>query len=293
MDHDQRLSSARATILLFRRERERSGLHCPHCDSNAVIRWGSFSGRRRYRCRSCPRTFSDLTHTAVAHLKRIDVWLTFCEGVESVETVRAGAKRLGVDPATTFRWRHRLLSSLCRTDDTALEDTVTVGTAYVPYSRKGLRGAPQRPIEAVDAHVFGVLSVGIIAACAVGGAVWAAKIGLRRPTQDDLRQLLEPRLDPASVLVSREGRYGVVASFAAGSNRRWRQWRNSSAAGPGDPDVYEYVWLFKRWVRRFRGIASRYLDHYLVWHRLRVVGRRRPELVRRAVLLARYLTAGA
>ncbi len=29
----------------------------------------------------------------------------------------------------------------------------------------------------------------------------------------------------------------------------------------------QYVGRLKRWLRPFRGVATRYLDHYLAWHR--------------------------
>ncbi len=43
--------------------------------------------------------------------------------------------------------------------------------------------------------------------------------------------------------------------------------------GPEQARLYLLRW--KRWLRRFRGVATKYLDHYLVWFRLldRLAGR--------------------
>jgi len=259
--------AAQAVIQAFRNERLRTGLRCPHCASTAAIRWGSFSGRRRYRCNTCRDTFSDLTGTAVAKLKRIDLWRGFCMGVDETETLRAGARRLGVHLSTTFRWRQRLLDSLRETDRTRLRGEVTIGTSFLKYSEKGSRSAGPAPPPRSEAWMFGFLAVRLVIACGEDGAVVTEPVGLRRPTLLDLNRIILPRLDAAASLVSREGRYGSVAALAAGIKRRWRQVGPSGLQHPGGSPAHAYGWRFRRWLRRFRGVATRYLPGYLAWHR--------------------------
>lgn len=259
--------AAEAVIEAFRNERLRTGLRCPHCASTAVIRWGSFSGRCRYRCSTCRHTFSDLTGTAVANLKRIDLWRGFCVGVEETETLRAAARRLGVHLSTTFRWRHRLVGSLQKTDRRRLGGEVTIGTSFLKYSEKGSRSARPAPPPRSEAWMFGFLAVRLVVACGEGGVVVTEPVGLRRPTLLDLRRIVLPRLDAAATLVSREGRFGSVATLAAGMKRRWRQVGPSGLQHPGGSPAHAYAWRFRRWLRRFRGVATRYLPGYLAWHR--------------------------
>ena len=43
--------------------------------------------------------------------------------------------------------------------------------------------------------------------------------------------------------------------------------------GWGSPEIVavrSYIMALRRWVRRFRGVATRYLHHYLAWHRFLV-----------------------
>ncbi|MBX6365468.1 MAG: IS1 family transposase, partial [Gemmatimonadetes bacterium] len=86
--------------------------HCPHCGGAPLIRWGAFSGRQRYRCKACGRTSSDLTGTALAYTKKLPLWGEFAAGMLEGESCRAGARRLGIDKTTAWRWRHRLLERL-------------------------------------------------------------------------------------------------------------------------------------------------------------------------------------
>lgn len=92
--------------------RPSSGPACPRCGSGHVHKWGLLHGRQRYRCKSCTRTFTELTGTPLAHLKRQEQWgrMGWClwEGL----SVRNSARVLGVHPFTAFRWRHRFLAAL-------------------------------------------------------------------------------------------------------------------------------------------------------------------------------------
>src|SRR5688572_33176449 len=99
-------------ITNLRRARFTSGLSCPRCGGKEVQRWGSFSGRRRYRCKSCSRTFSDLTGTPASNLKKVGLLRSYAEQLAKSRTIRATAKVVGISPSTAFRWRHRLLGGL-------------------------------------------------------------------------------------------------------------------------------------------------------------------------------------
>jgi transposase-like protein len=54
---------------LVRQHRWPDGVHCPACDSGAVVRDGCDETRRsrqRYRCKDCTGRFDDLTGTVLA-----------------------------------------------------------------------------------------------------------------------------------------------------------------------------------------------------------------------------------
>ncbi|MGH8353420.1 MAG: transposase, partial [Pseudomonas sp.] len=52
---------------------------CAHCSGSALYRWGLRSGLQRYRCRGCGHTFTALSGTELAHLRRKDLWLNYGE----------------------------------------------------------------------------------------------------------------------------------------------------------------------------------------------------------------------
>jgi len=84
---------------------------CPHCDVPRAVSHGMARGLRRYRCKSCGKTFNAATGTALCGLHKRDKWLTFGECLRDGMTLEASAQRCGIAVSTAFRWRHRFLGT--------------------------------------------------------------------------------------------------------------------------------------------------------------------------------------
>ena len=123
-----------------------TGVRCARCDAPRVARWGSFAGRQRYRCGECKRTFSDLTGTPAAHIKKLHLWSDYARCIAEGVSVRSAARRLHVAVSTAFRWRHRILDELWVRDNEALSGIVEIGDLWFPYSRKGERGLDRKSV---------------------------------------------------------------------------------------------------------------------------------------------------
>lgn len=237
---------------------------CPHCSAGRVHRWGTFSGRRRYRCTSCRRTFSDFTGTPLANLKLIAHWPAFCHCVLASLTVRQTAELLGVDKTTAFRWRHRILFALDASDTRPLGAAVLVHETSFPYSEKGRRDLDRPPRRR---SVFGRLDVpkAWVYVAADPDLRFASGVtGLRRPNAEDLRAALGPRLLPGAELSSVFGPYGAAGLLAVRTDRSYRQVDRRSREFLA---VQRSIMALRRWLRRFNGVATRYLANYLAWHR--------------------------
>ncbi len=250
----------------FRKLRFPDGPACPRCGSAHVHRWGRFSGRRRFRCVSCSRTFSDFTGTRLAYLKRIDDWPRFCLCVAGELSIRGSARVLAADPTTTFRWRHRLLRALHESDDVVLTGEVVVGETRFAYSEKG-KGNPKRGAQTVSgARRCRARTVwAVVAREGARGNTYTEVGGFARFRARDLTAVLLSRTRRATCLVSGTGRLGAVARAARDLGLRHRSTTGRSLELTG---LRAYTTHLRRWLARFRGVATRYLDHYLAWHRM-------------------------
>lgn len=249
----------------FRRLRFGDRPDCPRCGSGRVQRWGSFSGRRRFRCVACRRTFSDFTGTALAYVKRLGAWSPYCACMRAALPIRASARYAGVSNATAFRWRHRILEALDRGDDAVLGRVVTIGETWFQHSRKGSRSLNRKPRRRRIIHRYRATPVWVLIARDQNSRVAGEVVGFRRPRPADVADTLAGRLAPGAELVSRFGHYGAPA-VAADLLLRVPH-RTVDLGAPEVVSVKWYIVRLHRWMRRFRGVATRYLANYLTWHR--------------------------
>lgn len=251
-----------------------SGARCPRCGHDRTHRWGSFSGRQRYRCTACRRTFSDLTGTPAAYSKKLLLWADYSQCIAEGTSVRRAARRLRIHPCTAFRWRHALLDALRERDDEALAGWIELGSVAFPYSEKGRRGAtdPRRrgPIPSiVRPHPV----ARVLVACDRRARTITALAGVATTSRlhsHEIERILAARVGARSALVSADGPY-APARIAA-RRMRWMfvdaRRRISRPRSLGHVrTVQAYVHRLRDWLDRFHGVATRYLPNYLAWHR--------------------------
>lgn len=115
---------------------------CIHCGAAALVRWGSTrTGLQRLRCKSCGRTFSAATGTALARVRLPEkLHAALQDMLEAVpSSCRKLAARLEVDKMTVWHWRMRLLAALDGVGARELGGIVEADETYARESRKGSR----------------------------------------------------------------------------------------------------------------------------------------------------------
>ena len=117
---------------------------CPHCGGDSVGKWGQASGKPRYRCRDCGKTFNPLTGTPLSGLHYPDRWPDQAQALIAGETIAKAAERCRVDYTTAFRWRHRFLAALNHDKPARLSGIVEADETFILESFKGKRhGLPR------------------------------------------------------------------------------------------------------------------------------------------------------
>jgi transposase-like protein len=245
---------------------------CPHCSSADVCRWGSASGKPRYRCTTCRKTFNPLTGTPLAGLHYKERWADQAQALIAGETVSKAAARCKVAYTTAFRWRHRFLAALNLDKPQRLSGIVEADETFILESFKGKRGKLRRAARkrGGKASKRGLSSeqIAVIVARDRSGATIDAVL---------------PHLDTASMTAA----LGHVISSGAelccdggkaicGFARRARI-KTHVLAAPGAPkpgapqfhinNVNAYHSRLKEWMRRFHGVATDNLHNYLSWRR--------------------------
>jgi len=240
---------------------------CPHCGTPGAVSRGKARGLRRYRCKGCGKTFNAATGTPLAGLDRKGRWLESGSCPAEGETVRASAGRCGPAVNTAFRWRHRFPAAESR-NSRRPAGIVEADETYVPESRRGARHLDRKARRRGGRAGRRGLSSGqvpVLVAADRGGMTVSAI--LPAVNADALREAIEPVVDDDIVPVSDGHRAYPPCAAAMGVRHealnlsRGERVRNAFHI----QTVNSRHGQLKGFLRRYRGIATRYLDSYLRW----------------------------
>jgi transposase-like protein len=245
---------------------------CGHCGSELFRRWGVNAGLKRYMCKDCARTYNALTGTPLMNLKRRDRWLAYAKALVDGVSLRKAAKRSRIDLTTAFRWRHRFLQGPKTTKAAAVKGIVEADETFIRASAKGSkklvgraprkRGTKSKPGLSSDDY-----DAVLIVRDRHGATTDHVLPDLEGPT---FARLLAPVVATDALLVS-DGR-AAYSQFA----ERQGLLHISLNASAGEriygsyhiQNVNAYISRLKDWMRRFKGVASKYLESYLGWWRM-------------------------
>jgi transposase-like protein len=268
---DELGTDAEAAVSVGIIEAQGKAAGCPHCGNGHVVRNGSASGLQRYECRDCSRTFNALTGTPLARLRQKSKWIVQAEVLREGMTITQAAKRLKVARSTAFRWRHRFMAVPKTIQAQSLAGIAEADETFFLHSRKGQRGLDRKPRRRGGRAAKRGLSkeqVPVLVARDRSGAT--ANIILAADGKADLVAALKPLLpsdtilctDGSSVLAAAAKEIGVThrpVNVSAG--------RRVIAGVYHIQNVNAFDSRLKNWIRRFHGVATKYLDSYLGWFR--------------------------
>ena len=245
---------------------------CPHCASEHVVRNGAARGLQRYKCRDCRKTFNALTGTPLARLRMKGKWLGQTAVLRDGVTITKAAETLGVARSTAFRWRHRFLALPKTIQAKSLVGIAETDETYFLQSYKGLRKGLTRPARKRGgcAAKRGISKEQVPVLVSRDRAGNTADAILPADDKASVVAALGPLLPKDIILCSDGSSTLAAAAKALGVAHRPI---NLSAGIRVVAGVYHvqnvnaYDSRLKDWIRRFRGVATCYLDSYLGWFR--------------------------
>ncbi|MBP3916112.1 hypothetical protein [Clostridium sp.] len=229
-------------------------IKCPHCKSEDVIKYGSYNGIQRYKCKNnkCERTFTKQTESPFRYSKKFkENCHKYKELYEKGLTIRECAEILNISIVTSFFWRHRFLYNLKQVNYVEkLCDYAELTRVVLLENFKGDRYSKNKEkdkISIVNAMNKSIDIISIIAA--------RNHLGFR-----ELKENIEPRIDKKAIAVAfLDGR---LQAFSDKHNTINKIRIRRIDITPIDAS---YSLKIKRWLKKFRGVATKYIDHYLSW----------------------------
>lgn len=244
---------------------------CPHCTTGRVIKHGTANGLQRYRCRGCGKTFCALTGTPLAGLHQRGKWLGHVAALGAGLILHEVAKRLNIAVSTAHRWRHRFLAAPKFLQSQSLAGIAEADETYFLRSHKGQRKGLNRPPRKRGGRASkrGLSAEQVPVLVVRDRAGGTADFILPLADKKHVSAVLWPLLAQDAVLCTDgSGSLAAAARDIGIEHHALNFTAGIRVIGPWHiQNVNAYHARLKDWMRRFRGVATRYLDSYLGWFR--------------------------
>lgn len=269
-------SNKLTTIEEIRELRFREGLCCPLCLSKGPFKKnGTYRERQRYVCKSCKRTFNDLTNTPTHYSKhKGDKWAEYLKAMTHGDSIRKCAARVGISVDTSFKWRHKILHALGEKKDQILDGIVESDETYVLHSEKGKRTLTRKARKrGGKAKKRGISNEQV--------CILVARDRIKNTISEvaTFGRMAAETFD--SIVTSRLGHDVILCTDEEPTFRKYCREHSirHEKVNPGKKryvtngiyhiqNVNAFHERFKGFLARRRGVASKYLNHYLAWHRI-------------------------
>jgi transposase-like protein len=245
---------------------------CPHCDHVGLVKNGRASGLQRWKCKGCNRSFNILTKTPLAGLRHKEKWLENAKAMIAGKSVRDTAKDCDVHRNTAFRWRHRFSELPSLAQHTDLKGIAESDATYFYRSEKGSKDLKRKPRKRGGSGIGPGLSSDLVPVVTVRdrtgkGADRVAITNLRVHAHD----LYHVHLSQDTLLIT-DGDTSLCAAARDRNPEAHLDLPGKESRGCGASPFHiqttnSFHSNLKSWVRRFNGVATKYLQNYVGWHR--------------------------
>jgi len=245
---------------------------CPHCTSTQFKKWGKFGDTQRFRCHQCAKTFNIKTKTPLSRLRKCHLWKQYAHCMELKLTLREAAAICHINLKTAFLWRHRFLMTKSAQQQDKLSGIIEADEFFMAHSEKGSkhlsndRKARKRGGDADKRR--NEEQVAIILSMDRSNHI-INKV-LSADTALEIESKLLPHISENSVLCS-DGAWAYV-NIAKQTHNDHKRLINGKTRVINNiyhiQTVNAAIMHFKSWtIGKMKGVASKYLPHYLAWFR--------------------------
>jgi len=288
VDEIVRLSMARqmTDVALARRTRALiTKPACPHCNSQNIVRHGKDKNKRqRFKCRACNRTHNIMTGTPMARARKPEKWNAYQGLMTNHTSIRQiVATGIGINHVTAWRWRHRFIDAAASMNATVLSGVIEADETFFLRSFKGARHRNKGIVTCQNGVRVGGYhtddrpsydQVPVLSALDNTNAIYEAIL----PSLGRIESALYGRIAAGSVLCSDGAAgYEIAAERAGAEHRTVRDpgaslMKSQTLPVPNGRLSLKQVTRHHRQLRFLvnwlcRGVATKYLDNYLGWHR--------------------------
>lgn len=248
---------------------------CPRCGHEHVVRFGFKDGKQRFLCRGCGRTFVRTTGTIMENSRfSEDVWESLIsDTLDGTVSMDSTAESLGMHHSTVFHLRHKILMALEQhfSDNPAVLGNISeLDETYVLECLKGTKfsaGSLRKPRKhGARASGRGISDEQVCIMTGVqrdGGPAFATTVNRASPSAEEIGLAFSGHIADGCVAFT-DGRKGykhleTVADCLVESAKLDTQKKNGTFSLNTVNGFHSHI---KEMYRRYRGVATKYLNRY-------------------------------
>lgn len=279
-------------------ERFKDGFKCPFCEKEHVVRNGKHDGKQRYLCKDCGKTFFATSNSIVSGThKDIRKWELYVDCMMNGYSLRKTAKIVNIHYNTAFVWRHKILDALQNmADEVVLNGIIEADETFFDVSYKGNHSKsktfvmPRKPRKrGHQTKLRGISREKICVPCAVNrnGLSIAKATNLGRASTKNLHTIYDDRIEAGSTMVTDKMNSYSRLCKANGLDLIQLKSGKSKNGIYHIQHINSYHSQLKLFMDRFKGVSSKYLNNYLIWHN--IVNYSKEELAEKKNILLRFV----
>jgi transposase-like protein len=269
------LSASPLSMMECRESRFSKGQVCPHCEGTHVIKYGMIKSQQRYQCKTCHRTFTDFTKSALSHSHLpLTTWLEYTKCMILGLSIRKSAERVNVSVKTSFYMRHKILDAIRLFLGVGnLEGIIEMDETFFPLSFKGnhKKSGFNMPRESRkrggEVEKRGISSEQVCVATAIdrNGNLVMELLCLGRMKTVDIKRLYENRIEYGAIICTDSHKSYI--SFAKDFGLQHKR----IPTGKHMAGIYHIQHInslhshLKGFLESFKGVSTKYLGNYLYW----------------------------
>lgn len=250
---------------------------CPHCGHGKYVRFGTDKGAQRYKCKGCSRSFTEYTGTWMAGLHKkdkVDAYMALMVEEKSLDKIK---EALGINKKTAFDWRHKILSSLADAEKDDFTGITESDETFFLDSRKGSRDIPREPRKRGGTSSKRGINdehVAVIVTRDRNSALDMTVAAMGRIKKSDIENAIGGRIKKGGTVLCSDAHVSYKG-FAMDNQLEHHQ-LNGAIKQRVKRGIYHIQHVnsthnrVKKWIDgTFRGVATKYLQGYMDWFRVK------------------------
>jgi len=246
---------------------------CPRCKCEYVTKAGVHNGRQVYKCKNCKYQFRETAKSLVYHMHKYYLLINYIKCMLEGKSLRACAKEVGISLPTSFKWRHKILSAIRGLEGGINFSGITeVDELLMQYSEKGRRYKSLEEKEQAMNTVHP--NVAVLVMTDREGNLLFKHTGENRVQNSQIKEELQRRVSEKNLICFKPNEKFQQAVKESPSKKvlvkspteKILVRRKTKGLVIYSVNIAEKkITNFLVWMMRFRGVATKYLQNYLMW----------------------------